>query len=584
MFWHIAWFEIRFWLRSWMLWAFLFVISLLIFGSVSSDEVMVELSLSNIYRNAPFAIASFYAAMGVFALLMTAVFVNFAALRDFSYNTHQMTFSTPVRRRDLLLGRFFGATLISLIPMLGVSLGILLAKYMPWADRERWEAVNWNAHLKSILLFALPDTFFTAAILFAVAVVWRREIACFIAAILLLAGRAVTAQLLQAPHWDHIRSLFDPFGVNTFGVVTKYWTVADKNTLSASFSGLLLWNRLLWSGVACAAFALAYSRFSFTERRTKSKTLKPDGQPAMVPAATPIPHPQLTDAPWAKFLGSFKIHFRGMAKNRAFVVIVMIAGMICILALAFTASLTNNQTFPVTYWVIDLIRGNLSFFLIVVITYFSGALVWKDRDDRMDEIADATPTPEWVSYATRLATLIAMVMLIQAVALLAGIVDQAIHGYSRFQFGLYVHELLMRDASWVVFVAILAFFIQALAPNKYVGYFAFIAFYFVNTFVWQPLNVATNFVQFAGKAQRDLFGFLRRCSLSFGMGLVHSLLALFLRAAGHRHRNVLAAGEARPMAGPPPQRSLAVWFRVESRCGSLSAGICRLRRLDLVQH
>jgi len=26
----------------------------------------------------------------------------------------------------------------------------------------------------------------------------------------------------------------------------------------------------------------------------------------------------------------------------------------------------------------------------------------------MDEIADATPTPEWVSYATRLATLIAM--------------------------------------------------------------------------------------------------------------------------------------------------------------------------------
>ena len=509
MLWHIAWFEIRFWLRSWMLWAFLFVISLLIFGSVSSDEVMVELSLSNIYRNAPFAIASFYAATGVFALLMIAAFVNFAALRDFSYNTQQMMFSTPVRRRDLLLGRFFGATLISLIPMLGVSLGILLAKYMPWADRERWEAVIWTAHLKSILLFALPDTFFTAAILFAVAVIWRREIASFIAAILLLAGRAVTAQLLQAPQWDHIRSLFDPFGVNTFGVVTKYWTVADKNTLSASFSGLLLWNRLLWSGVACAAFALAYSRFSFTERRTKSKTLKLDGQPAMVPAATPIPHPQLTDAPWAKFLGSFKIHFRGMAKNTAFVVIVMIAAMICILALAFTASLTNNQTFPVTYWVIDLIRGTLNVLLIVVITYFAGALVWKDREERMDEIADATPTPEWVSYAARLATLIAMVMLIEGVALLAGIVDQAVHGYYRFQLGFYAHELLVRDASWVVLLAILAFFIQALAPDKYVGYFAFIAFYFVNTLVWRPLNVATNLVQFAGRPNviySDFFG------------------------------------------------------------------------------
>ena len=199
MLWRIAWFEIRFWLRSWMLWIFLFVVGLLIFAAIGSDEVMAELNLSNIYRNAPFTIASFYAAMGVFALLMTAVFVNFAALRDFSYSTHQMMFSTPIRRRDFLLGRFLGATLVSAIPLLGVSLGILLAKYMPWADRERWEAVIWTAHLKGILLFALPDTFFTAAILFAAAVVWRRDIAPFVAAILLMAGRAVALSLSAGP-------------------------------------------------------------------------------------------------------------------------------------------------------------------------------------------------------------------------------------------------------------------------------------------------------------------------------------------------------------------------------------------------
>jgi ABC-2 type transport system permease protein len=447
MFWHIAWFEIRFWLRSWMLWIFLLIVGLAIFGEISSDEMLVGLNLSNTYRNGPFAIAFYYASMGVFTLLITAIFLNFAALRDFSYNTHQMMFSTPMRRRDLLLGRFFGATLISVIPMLGVSLGILLAKYMPWADRERWEAVSWTAHLKGILLFAFPDTFITAAILFAVAVVWRREIASFTAVILLVAARSLTFLLFPDPQRERIRSLLDPFGQRTFAVVTKYWTVADKNTLSASFSGLLLWNRLIWIGVGCAAFALAYSRFSFAERRTKSKALEPDEQPAIIPAAAPTPHPQLTDAPWAKFLGSFKIHFRGMAKNTAFVVVVMIASVFCILALAFAATLLNNQTFPVTYWVIDQLRGALNFLLIVVITYFAGALVWKDRDERMYEIADATPTPEWVSYAARLVTLIAMVMLIQAVALLAGIVDQAVHGYYRFQFGLYVHELLVRDAS-----------------------------------------------------------------------------------------------------------------------------------------
>ena len=58
-------------------------------------------------------------------------------------------------------------------------------------------------------------------------------------------------------------------------------------------------------------------------------------------------------------------------------------------------------------------------------------------------------------------------------------------------------------------MAILAFFIQALAPNKYVGYFVFIAFYCVNSFLWKPLNVATNLVQFAARPNviySDFFG------------------------------------------------------------------------------
>src|SRR5271156_1553638 len=345
MLWRIARFEIRFWLRSWMLWLLLCVVGLLIFGAIGTDEVMAGLNLSNIYRNAPFTIASFSAVMGVFALLMTAVFVNFASVRDFRYNSYQIMVSTPVRRRDFLLGRFLGATLVSAIPMLGVSLGILLAKYMPWANREHWEAVIWTAHLKGILLFALPDTFFTAAILFAVAVVWRRDIAPFVAAILLLASRAVALSLLRGPQWDQIRSLCDPFAVTTFQVVTKYWTVADKNVLPLSFSGLLLWNRLIWLGVGCVAFALAYSRFSFAERRTKAKAPETGAQPALTPTVTAAPDAPQTDSPWAKFLGSFSIHFRGMAKNAAFVVLVMIAGMLCILALALGATqFQGNQS------------------------------------------------------------------------------------------------------------------------------------------------------------------------------------------------------------------------------------------------
>ena len=152
---------------------------------------------------------------------------------------------------------------------------------------------------------------------------------------------------------------------------------------------------------------------------------------------------------------------------------------------------------------------------------------------------------------------------------MAGIVDQAVHGALSFQFGLYVHELLVRDASWFLFLAILAFFIHALAPNKCVGYFVFITSLCHKHFSMAAVERGDKPGSVCEKAQRRLFGFLRRCSLSFGVDWFTLYWLLSLRASGHRHRNVLAAWEARPMAGPRPQRRLSVWFRVEIRHGFL---------------
>jgi ABC-2 type transport system permease protein len=510
MFLRIALFEIRFWLRSWMVWIFLFIIGLLVFGAASTDNVQLGGALSNTYRNAPYVIQNFYSFIGLLTLLMSTAFVNSAAIRDFSYNTYQIIFTTPLRRFDFLLGRFIGATLISVIPMLGVSLGILLAKYMPWVDPDRWERVNWAAHLNGIAIFALPNAFFMAAVLFAIAVLARNEIVSFVAALILLTGYGVAGALLQDIRHEQIAALLDPFGTRAFDLVTRYWTVAEKNNLSVSFQGLLLWNRVLWVGVGCVIFAAAYARFSFAERSTKPRPIEADAEEAIVPVAVTLPRPQLHDAPWAKFVGSFKIHFLGMARSTFFIVVAVASLLNCIPSLALSATEGyGNQTLPVTYWILDLIRGTLYLFVVIVITYYAGVLVWKDRDERMDEIADSTPAPDWTSYASRLLTLMIMVMLMQFAALLGGIAVQAWHGYHRFQVGLYLHELMVRDASGFLFFSVLAFLIHVFSPNKYIGYFFYIAFIAANTFIWSPLNIATNLVQFgsrSGIVYSDLFG------------------------------------------------------------------------------
>ena len=508
MFLHIAWFEIRYWLRSWMLWIFTLITTVLFFGAVGSDHITIGEALSNTYRNAPYVIENYYAIVGLLALLMVTAFVNSAAARDFSHNTYQIIFTTPLRRRDFLLGRFFGATLVSVIPMLGVSIGILLAKYMPWVEPERWEQVIWSAHLKGILVFAVPNVFFMAAILFTIAVLARNEIVSFVGALLLLTGYGVSAALLSDIERERIAALLDPFAIRTFALATKYWTVAEKNSNSLGLSGLILWNRLLWIAVGALFLVFAYYRFSFAERRQKAR--KTQEVPQAIPAPVVLSTVTFTASCWEIYLSSVKIHLAGIFKGTVFIVVLLAGLLNCVPGMALSAREGyGNNTLPVTYWLLQMIAGTLYMFLIGLITYYAGVLIWKDRDAHMDEIMDSLAAPEWISYAARFTALAAMVMLVQVLALVSAVAIQTSYGYHRYQLGLYLNQLFVRDLSLFIFLGVLAFFIHALSPNKYVGYFAFVALLIVNSFIWKPLNVASNLVQFASVPDviySDMFG------------------------------------------------------------------------------
>jgi len=514
MFLHFVSFELRYWLRSWMLWIFLFIVALMFFGAASSDHITIGGALENTFRNAPFVIENDYSFVFFFTLLMTVAFVNSAASRDFASNTHQMIFATPLRKSAYLGGRFFGSTLIAVIPALGVSVGIIVAKWMPWVDAERWGPLNWHAHLTGILVFSVPNTFLIAAIIFAIAILTRSTVTSFIGGLVLLTAYGVGQALTSDIRHETAAALLDPFALRTFSLATKYWTVAEKNTATIGYGDrLLLLNRLIWLSVSALIFTFAYVRFRFEERAAK-KTVKSGAAEASAPSALAPGYLHQSfgfSAQLWQFWGSFKIEFFGLVKSTSFIVITVAALLNCIPSLALSNTEGYGNTFfPVTYRLIEVVQGSLYSFLLGMITFYAGVLVWKERDSGMDDIHDALPNRNWPIYASKLSALLASIFIILCVAAVSGIATQFFLDYHRYQLSLWVEELLGMDFTIFVFYAILAFFLHVVSPNKYIGYFAFIVFAILNLFIWRPLNVATNLLQFLarpGTTYSDFYGF-----------------------------------------------------------------------------
>ncbi|HTW62212.1 MAG TPA: M1 family aminopeptidase [Terracidiphilus sp.] len=511
-------FEIRYWLRSIMLWVFTGIVTIFVLLAMSTDQFQVGAAIGNTMRNAPFVVEQYYSLFWFITLLMTTAFVNSAAAREFAYNMNQVIFTKPIRKRDFLLGRFFGSVVVSTIPMLGISLGALLAKIAPWNEADRFGPVFWSAHLHGLLDFALPNTFFIAAILFTIAALSRSTIASFLGALGLLVADVIASVLTGKLENEKLAAMVDPFGNSAFRLMTKYWTVDDKNTHVLGLAGLLLWNRLIWIAVGLLVLAFVYWRFSFSERVARAGRVAKQPQPEPAAAQEPIPallaKATLSFGAGARlhqFFGIVRIEYRRLFKSVVFIVVTCFAVLNCVLTLIFTATQGFGLTTrPVTYMMVQLIAGSFYLFVIALITFFAGLLVWEERDARTDEVNDALPVPEWPSFLAKFIALMTAMASLQFLVMLIAIGVQLAHHYTRLQLGVYIETLFGQDLLGFAFLAILAFFVHVVSPNKYVGYFAYVGFIIANIFIWRPLHVATYMVQFGGQptmTYSDFFGY-----------------------------------------------------------------------------
>ncbi|MDC0716496.1 ABC transporter permease/M1 family aminopeptidase [Nannocystis bainbridge] len=436
-------------------------------------------------NDAPHKLNTIVMFMTLFGAIFTPAIAGTALLRDFEFRSHELLFTTRLRKFDFVLGRFLGACLFTALVTGCSALGLWLGAHMPWVDPARLGPGGALAYVWPVLVYVVPNAFVTCAVFIAVGVLTRSFLAVYVAGIVMFVGRQIGLSVMDGafhagPQIERIIALIDPFGLAASGLVTRHWTIDEQNTRLIAVVDALLWNRLLWLALGGLLLLVAYRWFRMeaspgVRRRARSIVDLPVVDPHRPPRPRPPVRPRSGPAAtWAAFVAMTRLYFRDVTRARPFqaVVAVLLLFMLHAVDLNFQMMIT----LPVTHTMV-LIVQEFGLFFSILLAVYAGQLIWRERDLHCDQLLDATPVASVAVIAAKIAALLLVQIVLLGLLLGCGVIFQALSGYMHFELPVYFGHLFGLDVPRHTLTILLAVALQLLVPHKGLGVALLVAYY-----------------------------------------------------------------------------------------------------------
>ncbi|MGA7316074.1 MAG: ABC transporter permease [Silvibacterium sp.] len=448
-------------------------------GAISGSSVDFGTG-GKVLINSPYALNSIITYISFFGIVITAAIAGQATFQDIDSNCAVFFYTAPITRFDYLGGRYLAGFAVQVPIFASVGLGAWVGTLMPWIDKTRLGPQMAAAYFQPYFINVLPNLLFLTAIFFALAALSRRMLPVYVASVLVLIGYFAVSQLSGTALTVSVRAaLADPLGGSAIDRITRYWTPFQRNTQLIPLQGILLANRILWLSVGATFLAFTYAKFAFTYPAEKSKRREvvEDKEALCLANTLPIAHPKFSAAASLRHVMSLtRIQFKETTKN-VFFLVLMLAGFL--FAIFTAAGITNPQatrTWPLTYQMLQMAGAGFGIFAIAIIIFYSGELVWRERDAQLNQVIDAFPLQRSVLFCSKLFALMLVQVVIVLLILAAGLVVQTGQGYYHFQLGLYFCELFLNRLIGLWTLCVLAMFVQAIVNNKYLGHFVMVLY------------------------------------------------------------------------------------------------------------
>ncbi|MFC0254594.1 ABC transporter permease/M1 family aminopeptidase [Massilia consociata] len=468
-------FELATQLRQPLLWVCALIFGALAFGASTSDAVQVGGAIGNVNRNAPVVVAQMLGVFSLMSMFVVTIFIAGSVLRDSEVGISDMLFATPMRKHDYLIGRFAAGLLACLVIFAGIVVGMMLGPLMPWVDAQRVGPFPGAAFAWALAVIVVPNLFFIGALLMLLAATTRSIMLVYVGVLGFLVLWIVAGAFTSDIDNEWIAVLADPFGVRALGRATRYFSAAETNAGLPDIAGYMLANRLLWAAIGMALFGLTIAMFKPQRAGTgkrlfgKAKTLPPAAA-APAPLRLPRIEPRIkATTPWIQCWHIFAFDAAAVFRSVPFLVMLLFGVLNMVGASFQMGEIFGTTVYPRTHLMVELLNGSFNFLLVIIVTFYAGELIFKERQARIADVNDAMPMPNWAPLVAKSLAVVGVVLAFLATGVLAAIVIQLVKGGAPIEAALYLKSMLVVAVPYIL-MGLFALVLQVVTNNKFIGY------------------------------------------------------------------------------------------------------------------
>ncbi|CAN0519266.1 unnamed protein product, partial [Scytosiphon promiscuus] len=153
-----------------------------------------------------------------------------------------------------------------------------------------------------------------------------------------------------------------------------------------------------------------------------------------------------------------RLEFSNIIKDIYFLAILLGGVIFLFLDAWFGQPTYGTPAYPLTYNMLEVKDFNFGLFVLIIIIFYTGEAIHREKTIKFSSITDALPVPNWVSYGSKFLAMFFIVVVLVTSILISGILVQTSTGYFNYELGMYLQDLYLITLPHSLILMTMAFF------------------------------------------------------------------------------------------------------------------------------